>query len=71
MDYRVRVRQAGNGEWVASAEGMPGCTVKGQSREAVLDEMRKAINMYVAGLLEEGIDEPEDGDQGEVVTLSL
>ena len=50
---------------------MPGCTVKGQSREAVLDEMRKAINMYVAGLLEEGIDEPEDGDQGEVVTLSL
>lgn len=71
MDYRVRVGQNASGEWVASAEGMPGCTVKAQSREAVLEEMRKAIDMYVQGLLEEGIDEPEDGDQGEVLTLSL
>ncbi len=71
MEYRVRVRQGGSGEWVASAEGMPGCTVKAGSREAVLNEMRKAINMYVAGLLEEGIAQPEDGDEGEVVSLSL
>jgi predicted RNase H-like HicB family nuclease len=71
MDYAVRVRQSAGGEWVASAEGMPGCTVKARSREDVLEDMKRAINLYVQGLLEEAIDDPGDADGGEVVTLSV
>jgi predicted RNase H-like HicB family nuclease len=73
MDYTVRIRQTPSGEWTASAEGMPGCAAKGNSREVVLEEMKKAINLYVQGLLEEAIDEPNEGEtqQAEVVTLSV
>jgi predicted RNase H-like HicB family nuclease len=73
MDYTVRVRQTSERAWTASAEGMPGCTVKANSREQVLEEMKTAINLYVQGLLEEAIDQPEDaGDSpAEVVTLSV
>jgi predicted RNase H-like HicB family nuclease len=71
MEYTVRLRQAREGEWTASAQGMPGCTVKAASRDAALDEMRKAINLYVQGLLEEAIDQPEGTDEGELVTLSV
>ena len=72
MDYTVRLRRAGDGSWIASAEGMPGCAVRGPSREAVLDEIKKAINLYVQGLLEEAIDEPGDAaGETEVVTLSV
>jgi predicted RNase H-like HicB family nuclease len=73
MDYTVRIRQSPGGEWTASAEGMPGCAAKASSREAVLEEMKKAINLYVQGLLEEAIDEPNEADtqKAEVVTLSV
>ena len=71
MDYTVRLHQTHEGGWTASAEGMPGCTVKARSREAVLDEMRTAINLYVQGLLEEAIDQPDDAGADEVVTLSV
>jgi predicted RNase H-like HicB family nuclease len=71
MEYRARVRQTASGEWTASAEGMPGCAAKAESREAVLDEIRKAINLYVQGLLEEAIDQPEDPDAGELVSVTV
>jgi predicted RNase H-like HicB family nuclease len=71
VEYAVRVRQTTNGAWTASADGLPGCTVKGASREAVLDEMKKAINLYVQGLLEEAIEEPAQEGEGELVVLSV
>ena len=71
MDYAVWLRQAADGSWTAWAEGMPGCAVRGASRESVLVEMRKAINLYVQGLLEEAIDQPPEADEGELVTVTV
>ena len=72
MDYTVRLRHLASGAWTASAEGMPGCAATGPTREAVLEEMKTAINLYVQGLLEEAIDDPGNPDDaGELVTLSV
>ena len=73
MEYTVLLRRGVDGGWRASAEGLPGCTVRARSREAALDEIRTAINLYVQGLLEESIDEPGEveGEPLESVTVSV
>jgi predicted RNase H-like HicB family nuclease len=38
---------------------VPGCVATGKTREQVLDRMRKAFAMHIAGLKEDGIRLPE------------
>ena len=60
MDYTVQLRRHTDGTWTAVAESMPGCAARARSREAALDEIRKAIKMYIEGLLEERTDDATD-----------
>jgi predicted RNase H-like HicB family nuclease len=60
MDYPVVLKRRAQGEWVASVESLPGCSVRAGSRDAALEQIRAAIEMYIQGLFEEAIEMPGD-----------
>ena len=62
MDYSVVLRRRAQGDWLASVDSLPGCAVRARSREAALEEIRAAIEMYIQGLFEEAIEEPSAAD---------
>ena len=71
MDYTVHLRRHTDGTWTAVADSMPGCAARARSREAALDEIRRAIKMYVEGLLEERTEDEDATDEGVETTESV
>jgi len=47
------------GNFGAYLPDVPGCVATGKTRSEVLDRMRKAFAMHVAGLKEDGVPLPE------------
>jgi predicted RNase H-like HicB family nuclease len=60
MDYPVVLKRRADGDWLASAESLPGCTVRVRSRDEALEQIRGAIQMYIQSLLEEAIDDADN-----------
>ncbi|HAC44650.1 MAG TPA: hypothetical protein DCF65_01145 [Chloroflexi bacterium] len=56
--YLVVVEKAKT-NYAAYLPDIPGCVATGKTREQVLDRMRKAFAMHIAGLKEDGIRLPE------------
>jgi predicted RNase H-like HicB family nuclease len=56
--YLVVVEKAKT-NYAAYLPDVPGCVATGKTREQVLDRMRKAFAMHVAGLKEDGLRLPE------------
>ena len=56
--YLVVVEKA-KSNFAAYLPDVPGCVATGKTRAEVLDRMRKAFAMHVAGLNEDGVPLPE------------
>jgi len=50
----------GEGGWIAECPSLPGCTAQGDTREAVIANVREAIAMYLADLAACGLPVPEE-----------
>jgi predicted RNase H-like HicB family nuclease len=52
--YAVVIERASDGGYGAWSPDLPGCVALGDSEDAVLDEMRRAIEFHLDGLREDG-----------------
>jgi predicted RNase H-like HicB family nuclease len=52
--YAVVIECASDGGYGAWSPDLPGCVALADTETAVLDEMRKAIELHLAGLREDG-----------------
>jgi predicted RNase H-like HicB family nuclease len=49
-----------DGYWVAECPSLPGCISQGKSKEEATQNIKDAIQGYVAALQEDGMPVPED-----------
>ena len=49
-----------DGFWVAECPTLPGCVSQGETRQKVIQNIREAIDAYVAALEEDGLPVPEE-----------
>ena len=57
-----------DGWWMAEVPSLPGCHTQGESKEEAMENIREAIESYIASLEEDGEIVPEDVDV-ELVTV--
>ncbi len=57
---QVLVYPGEDGFWVAECPSLPGCVSQGESREAVVANIREAIEGYILALQDDGLPVPED-----------
>jgi len=55
--------------WVAECPSLPGCVSQGQTREEAIQNIREAIQGYIAGLEEDGLQVPEERFQAILVAV--
>ncbi len=58
-----------DGYWVAECPSLPGCISQGQSKEEAVVNIREAIQVYIAALMEDGLPVPEDNYQAFLVAV--
>jgi predicted RNase H-like HicB family nuclease len=66
--YMVVV-EPGPSSWGAQVPDLPGCVAVGETRLEVLQLIREAIELHIAGLREEGLPVPEPSSEGEIVEV--
>ena len=49
-----------DGYWVAECPTLPGCISQGETREEAIQNVREAIDVYVAALEEDGLPVPKE-----------
>ena len=57
---QVLIYRGEDGYWVAECPSLAGCISQGDTREAALENIREAIQGYVAALEDDGLTVPED-----------
>ena len=57
---QVMIYPGEDGFWVAECPSLPGCISQGETREAVVVNIREAIEGYVLALKDDGLPVPED-----------
>ncbi len=57
---QVVIFRGEDGYWVAECPSLPGCLSQGRTREDAIENIKEAIEGYVAALEEDGLPVPED-----------
>lgn len=57
---QVVISRGEDGYWVAECPSLPGCISQGSTREKAIDNIKEAIEGYVAVLKEDDLPVPED-----------
>ena len=60
---RVILRPIEDGWWLAEVPSLPGCLTQGPTKEEALENIKDAIQAYIAVLQEDGEPIPEDDYQ--------
>ena len=68
VKYAVVIEKAPN-NYAAYVPDLPGCVATGDTREAVLEEIREAITFHIESLREHGEPVPEPQSTAEVVDV--
>jgi predicted RNase H-like HicB family nuclease len=55
--------------WVAECPSLPGCVSQGSTREEAIQNIREAIQGYIAALEEDGLQIPEERFQAFLVAV--
>jgi predicted RNase H-like HicB family nuclease len=55
--------------WIAECPSLPGCISQGQTREEALENIKEAIEGYIAALKDDGLNIPEEHFDTIVVAL--
>ena len=58
MKYTVVIKRTPN-NYAAYTPDLPGCVATAITREALLEEIREAIEFYIGGMMEDGRPVPE------------
>jgi predicted RNase H-like HicB family nuclease len=70
ISYAVVIERAGDGGYGAWSPNLPGCVALADSQDAVVAEMRQAVELHIAGLREDGQPVPRSSTIGAtVITL--
>ena len=57
---QVVISHGQDGYWVAECPSLPGCISQGQTREQALENIKEAIEGYIATLEDDGLPVPDD-----------
>lgn len=57
---QIVVHLGEDGCWIAECPSLPGCISQGKDRENALENIKEAIEGYIAALEEDGLSVPED-----------
>ena len=57
---QVLIYPGEDGYWVAECPSLPGCISQGKTREEAVENIKEAIEGYVAALKEDGLPVPEE-----------
>ena len=57
---QVLIYPGEDGYWVAECPSLPGCVSQGETREAVIANIREAIEGYILCLQEDGLNIPAE-----------
>jgi len=55
--------------WVAECPSLPGCVSQGNTKEEAIQNIREAIQGYIAALEEDGLQVPEERFQAILVAV--
>ena len=66
---QVIVNTGEDGYWVVECPSLPGCISQGITREEASQNIREAINAYIAALEEDGLPVPEE--RFELLTVAV
>jgi predicted RNase H-like HicB family nuclease len=66
---QVLIYPGEDGFWVAECPSLPGCISQGTSREDAIQNVREAIQAYVAALEEDGLPVPADSLEALLVAV--
>jgi predicted RNase H-like HicB family nuclease len=58
-----------DGFWVAECPSLPGCISQGKTREEAIQNIREAIQGYIAALEDDGLQVPEERFQAILVAV--
>ena len=67
-EYVAIIEQSESGSWSAHVPDLPGCVAAGADKQETAELMRKAIEMHLAGMREDGDPIPEPTTIAEYVT---
>ncbi|MCH9048834.1 MAG: type II toxin-antitoxin system HicB family antitoxin [Proteobacteria bacterium] len=57
---QIVVHPGEDGCWIAECPSLPGCISQGKDRENARENIKEAIEGYIAALEEDGLSVPED-----------
>lgn len=57
---QVLIYPGEDGYWVAECPSLPGCISQGRTKEEALQNIKEAIQGYIAALQEDGLPVPEE-----------
>ncbi len=66
---QVVVYPGEDGYWVSECLSLPGCVSQGKTKEEAIQNIREAIDGYIAALEEDGLPIPEEHFEVLVVTI--
>jgi len=69
MTRYMVVVERGATSWGAHVPDLPGCVAVGETRADVLQLIREAIELHIAGLKEDGVPVPAPNSEGEIVEI--
>jgi predicted RNase H-like HicB family nuclease len=57
---QVVISRGQDGYWVAECPSLPGCVSQGHTRDEAIENIKEAIDSYIAALRDDGLPVPED-----------
>ena len=70
MKYTVIIEKTSN-NYAAYVPDLPGCVATADSRDALLEEIREAIQFHIEGMIEDGEPVPEAKATADVVEVAV
>ncbi len=62
-DRRIILQPIEDGWWLAEVPSLPGCLSQGETRQAALENVQEAIELYIECLIEDGEPIPADVEE--------
>ncbi|MYC28656.1 MAG: type II toxin-antitoxin system HicB family antitoxin [Chloroflexi bacterium] len=66
---QVLIYPGEDGYWVVECPSLPGCISQGLTKKEAINNIKKAIEEYIASLEDDGMPVPEDRLEAEVLVV--
>ncbi|HOD38941.1 MAG: hypothetical protein BWY32_02257 [bacterium ADurb.Bin243] len=58
-----------DGYWIAECPSLPGCVSQGKTKSDCIKNIKKAIELYVSALKEDGLSVPEENFEAMLIAV--